>query len=73
MFSVHAVTNFGIGKNATTSVQYNWNFGQVNNLTASVGSNYTMTVQWKPPSNIDSREIKVCNVFVNLEVFTELD
>ena len=68
MFSVHAETRFGNGKNATTSIQYSGNFGQVQNLTAIVGSDYTMTIQWKPPPNIDPNEITVCNIFVTLEV-----
>lgn len=57
-FSVHAETSFGKGKDATTSVRYNWNSLRVQNLTAVVESVNTMTVQWKPPTGIDPKELK---------------
>lgn len=68
VFSVHAENSFGTGKNATTSTQYTYNFWQVKNLRAIVGSHYTMTVQWKPPTGIDPEELKVCPIFISLEV-----
>ena len=68
VFSVHAHTRLGDGKNASVSLEYSGNYGQVKDLTATVGSDYTITVQWKPPPYIDSKEITVCNIFISLEV-----
>lgn len=57
VFSVHAQIRHDIGKNASVSLEYSGNYGQVKDLTATVGSDYTITVQWKPPPNIEPKEI----------------
>ncbi|XP_029186888.2 sortilin-related receptor-like [Acropora millepora] len=57
VFSVHAETKHGSGKNATVTVELGGNYGKVKDLTATVGSDYTITVQWKPPPNIEPKEI----------------
>ena len=68
VFTVHAETLLGNGKNATVSMEYSGNYGQVKDLTATVGSDYTITIQWKPPPNIEPKEITVCNIFISFEV-----
>ena len=68
VFSVHAETKHGSGKNATVTVELGGNYGKVKDLTATVGSDYTITVQWKPPPNIEPKEITVCNIFIGVEV-----
>ena len=52
------MTTFGSGENSTVSVMISQYFGQVLNLKADV-NNYTMTIQWDKPRNIEVKEIKV--------------
>ncbi|XP_068734818.1 sortilin-related receptor-like [Montipora capricornis] len=58
-FSVHAETwsPSNVGKNATASLAIGYNVGRVQELKASV-ENYTMTVRWTPPKDLDAKEIK---------------
>ncbi|XP_068685724.1 uncharacterized protein [Montipora foliosa] len=57
-FSVHAETILSnVGKNATASLVIGYYVGRVQKLSASV-DNYTMTVQWTPPNDLDPKEIK---------------
>ena len=59
-YTVHAETTLGIGENSTTSITVRRYFGGVRNLRANV-NNYTMTVQWDAPSDIQAKDIKVCD------------
>ena len=53
-------STLGIGENSTTSMTVRRHFGGVRNLSANV-NNYTMTVQWDAPSDIQAKDIKVCD------------
>ena len=60
-YTVHAETTLGnIGENSTTSITVRRYFGGVRNLRTNV-NNYTMTVQWDAPSDIQAKDIKVCD------------
>ena len=64
-YTVHAETTLGnIGENSTTSITVRRYFGGVRNLRANV-SNCTMTVQWDAPSDIQAKDIKVCDSIRN--------
>ena len=64
IYTVHAETTLGIGENSTTSITVGRYFGGVRNLRANV-NNYTMTVQWDAPSDIQAKDIKVCDSVLN--------
>lgn len=71
VFSVHAQVRHDIGKNASVSLDYSGNYGQVKDLTATVGSDYTITVRWKPPPNIEPKEIT--NYVISYRNYTTYD
>lgn len=57
-FYVYANTNCGRGEKSTTTATISRYFGQVRNLKQSF-TNYTLTLEWEKPSDVEARDIKV--------------
>ena len=57
-FNVYANTNFGPGEISTITATISRYFGQVQNLRQSM-KNYTLTLQWDQPSDVEAKDIKV--------------
>ena len=57
-FYVYANTIFGRGEISNTTVTISRFFGQVQNLRQSF-KNYTLTLQWEKPSDVEAKDIKV--------------
>ena len=64
-FSVYANTIFGQGEISTITATISRYFGQVQNLRQSV-KNYTLTLDWDRPSDVEAKDIKVSCAIVFL-------
>ena len=64
-FSVYANTNFGHGELSSTIAMIGRYFGQVQNLRQSF-TNYTLTLQWDKPGDVDAKDIKVSSAIHSL-------
>ena len=64
-FSVYANTNFGQGEISTITATISRYFGQVQYLRQSV-KNYTLTLDWDRPSDVEAKDIKVSCAIVFL-------
>ena len=64
-FSVFANTNFGHGEQSSTIATISRYFGQVQNLRQSF-TNYTLTLQWDKPSDVEAKDIKVSSAIYSL-------
>jgi len=63
-FYVYAHTNFGDGEVSTTTATISRYFGQIQNLRQTL-TNYTLTLQWDQPSDVEAKDIKVsCHLFL---------
>ncbi|XP_078381129.1 uncharacterized protein LOC144663915 isoform X2 [Oculina patagonica] len=57
-FYVRAETNYGPGEESTTTSTISRCFGQVRNLKQGI-DNYTVTLQWEKPSDVDVKDIQI--------------
>ena len=64
-FSVYANTNFGRGEVSTITATISRYFGEVQNLRHGV-KNYTLTLDWGQPSDVEAKDIKVSYAIVFL-------
>jgi len=62
-FNVYANTIFGPGEISTTTATISRYFGQVQKLRQNF-ENYTLTLQWDKPSDVEAKDIKVpCAIY----------
>ena len=58
-FYVYALTSYGPGEESNTTATISRYFGQVRNLKQGIDNNYTLTLTWDKPSDVDAKDIQV--------------